>query len=92
MFLLTCKSQAGRSTEARNAAPESLQFTSILPRTLLVMMVPFLKERLGADFLEGAVCSLVHDRVQRLDDVKVDVIVVVAKTSLAPWDRAGKRT
>ncbi len=30
----------------------------------------------------GAAYSLVHDRVQRLDDVNVDIIVVVAKTSL----------
>ncbi len=40
----------------------------------------------------GGAYSLVHDGVQRLDDVKVDVIVVLAKASFAPWDRAGKRT
>ena len=39
-----------------------------------------------------AAYSLVDDRVQRFDDVKVDVIVVVAKTSFAPWDGARKRT
>ena len=46
MFLLACKSPASR-TNNRKAAPESLQFTSILPRTLLVMMVPFLKGQLS---------------------------------------------
>jgi len=40
----------------------------------------------------GGAYSLVHDGVQRLDDVKVDVIVVVAKASFAPWDQARKRT
>ncbi len=68
---------------ARKAAPESLQFTSVLPGALFVMVVPFLNERLSLPVVRrGAAYSLVHDHVQRLDDVNVDVIVVVAKTSL----------
>ena len=31
------------NVSSRSGVPESLQFTSILPRTLLVMMVPFLR-------------------------------------------------
>ena len=46
MFLLEVKSRTGMSI---TDAPESLQFTSILPRTLLVMMVPFLEGRLSTD-------------------------------------------
>ena len=46
MFLLECKSRTGRNIKA---APESLQFTSILPKTQLVMMVPFLEGWLSTD-------------------------------------------
>ncbi len=57
-------------------------------------VVPFLKGRLSTDCSggKGRGGILVHDGVQRLDDVKVDGIVLVAKTSFAPWDRVGKRT
>ena len=55
-------------------------------------MVPFLQGRISTDCDGGTANSLVHDRLQRLHDVKVDGIVIVAETGFAPWDGAGKRT
>ena len=81
------------NVSSRSGVPESLQFTSILPRTLLVMVVPFLRGRLTSNGKgQEATYSLVHNRVQRLHDIKVDLVVVVAKAGFAPWDWAGKCT
>jgi hypothetical protein len=41
---------------------------------------------------EGPTYSVVHDRVQYLSDIKVNVIAVASKAGFAPWDRAGKYT
>jgi hypothetical protein len=56
-----------------------------------MMMVPFLRGRLSANGKrEGTAHSLVHDSVQRLDDIKIDVVVVASKAGFPPWDRTGK--
>jgi hypothetical protein len=57
---------------------------------LFMMTVPFLQGRLSANGKrEGTAHSLVHDRVQRLDDIKI-VVVVASKAGFPPWDRIGK--
>ncbi len=35
--------------------------------------------------------SLVHDCVQRLDNVEIDLIIVIPNTCFPPWDRARER-
>jgi soluble P-type ATPase len=55
-----------------------------LPRTLLVIVVP----ARTVEYLlkgEGSAYSLVHDCVQLLDDIKVDIITVVWKAGFVPW-------
>jgi hypothetical protein len=74
-------------------APESLLFTSTLPRTLLVTIVPLLgagaMRRTGANGQFRH--SLVHHCVQRLDDVEIDFVVVIPNTCFPPRDWARER-
>ena len=57
MEMLTCELRAG-SFNRMEATPDSLQFTPILPSTLLVMIVPFLKGRKSTDCTGGQCTQL----------------------------------
>jgi len=55
-------------------------------------MVPFLGGRCGElARMSSLRNSLVHDSVQRLDDVKIYFIVVIPNTGFPPRDRARER-
>jgi len=53
-----------------------------------VTIVPLLEGQ-SENWIGGvATRSLVHDRIQGLDDVKIDFIVVIPNTCFPPRDRA----
>lgn len=93
MFLTAAAKGRINIRENPKHAPESLQFTSTLPRTLLVTIVPLLRAgtmgRTGAN--EQFRHSLVHDGVQRLDDVEIDFVVVIPNSCFPPRDWARER-
>ncbi len=55
-------------------------------------MVPFLGDTIGElARMSSSPHSLVHDCIQRLDDVEIDFIVVIPNSCLPPRDGARER-